>query len=114
MNESVQNTVIFTGDIDNPYASLKICNIYTHISLCEGLPLALLEAMVMGKPIIATPVGGIPEVVVPEETGLLVPIKPKSATDVEPVDPAKFASDFASAVNSLFVSPEKIKKKGKK
>jgi glycosyltransferase involved in cell wall biosynthesis len=39
----------------------------------EGVPQALLQALAMGKPTVATRVGGIPEVIVPEETGLLAP-----------------------------------------
>jgi glycosyltransferase involved in cell wall biosynthesis len=39
----------------------------------EGVPQAVLQAMAMGKPVVGTRVGGIPEVVIPEETGLLVP-----------------------------------------
>lgn len=39
----------------------------------EGVPQAILQALVMGKPVVASPVGGIPEVVHPEETGLLCP-----------------------------------------
>jgi glycosyltransferase involved in cell wall biosynthesis len=39
----------------------------------EGVPQALLQALAMGKPVAATAVGGIPEVIVPEETGLLAP-----------------------------------------
>ena len=63
---------IFVGDIKNPYIPLSICNIYAHISLGEGLPIALLEAMAMGKPIIATPVGGIPEAIDDGKNGYLV------------------------------------------
>lgn len=77
-SEGVQNHVIFTGDIDNSYVPLKICNIYTHITLGEGgLSLALLEAMVLGKPIIATSVGGIPEVIEDNINGLLVKPDPE-------------------------------------
>ncbi len=48
-------------------------------SLTEGLPLSVLEAMAQGLPIIATPVGGIPELVTHEEHGLLVPVKEPEA-----------------------------------
>jgi glycosyltransferase involved in cell wall biosynthesis len=42
-------------------------------SISEGLPLAAIEALAAGRPIVATNIGGIPEVVVDERTGLLVP-----------------------------------------
>ena len=42
-------------------------------SLYEGHPLSVMEAMAAGRPVIATAVGGVPEVVRPEESGLLVP-----------------------------------------
>jgi len=68
----VEDNVIFTGDVENPFVPLKLCNVYTHITLGDGLPLALLEAMAMGKPIIATPIAGIPEAITDGENGVLV------------------------------------------
>ncbi|WP_414623419.1 glycosyltransferase family 4 protein [Calothrix sp. CCY 0018] len=44
-------------------------------SYTEGLPLVILEAMAAGLPAVATPVGGIPEIVIHQETGLLVPVE---------------------------------------
>ena len=49
-------------------------------SLNEGLPMAILEAMSWQLPIIASPVGGIPEVVIPGKTGLL--INPESSESI--------------------------------
>jgi glycosyltransferase involved in cell wall biosynthesis len=68
----LEEQVIFTGDVENPFVPLEICDLYTHITLGDGLPLALLEAMAMGKPIVATPIAGIPEAITDGESGLLV------------------------------------------
>jgi glycosyltransferase involved in cell wall biosynthesis len=68
----LKDAVIFTGDVKNAQIPLAISDIYTHISLGEGLPIALLEAMSMEKPIVATPVGGIPEAIEDGKDGLLV------------------------------------------
>jgi glycosyltransferase involved in cell wall biosynthesis len=63
-------------------------------SSAEGVPMALLEAMALGKPVVATDVGGIPEAVEHENTGLLVP-----AGDVESFATAllRLAADRALA-----------------
>jgi glycosyltransferase involved in cell wall biosynthesis len=50
---------------------LANCDIYILPSYNEGLPMSILEAMTFGKPIISTPVGGIPEVVKPGFNGWL-------------------------------------------
>lgn len=69
----VEERLIFTGEVENPYVPLQLCNIYTHITRGEGgLSLALLEAMSMGKPIVASATGGIPEAIEDGSEGLLV------------------------------------------
>jgi glycosyltransferase involved in cell wall biosynthesis len=57
-------------DVGRLLDAMDVCVLATH---GEGLPLGLLEAMAKGKPVVATAVGGIPELVRHEETGLLVP-----------------------------------------
>jgi glycosyltransferase involved in cell wall biosynthesis len=65
-------------------------------------------------PVVASAVGGIPEVVVHNETGLLVPFEPIGANNFEPRDPEQFSRDLAGAINSLCRSPEKIRVMGLK
>lgn len=58
---------------------LALLDVFVLPSLSEGLSMAILEAMMAGKPVIATRVGGNPEIVVDGETGLLVPPKDSPA-----------------------------------
>ncbi|WP_232054811.1 glycosyltransferase family 4 protein [Thermococcus sp. 2319x1] len=68
----VKGRVIFTGDLKNPHVATLVADIYTHISYGEGLPLALLEVMRIGKSIIASKVTGIPEAIRHPLEGVLV------------------------------------------
>ncbi|MDD5141900.1 glycosyltransferase family 4 protein [Methanoregula sp.] len=77
----LERHVIFTGNIENPFIPLKMSKMYTHITLGDGLPIALLEAMSMGKPIIATPIAGIPEAIESGTNGFLVEPNPEKIAE---------------------------------
>lgn len=91
------------------HASVFVCP-----SIYEPFGIINLEAMACGAPVVASAVGGIPEVVVHGETGWLVPFQPRDVSDLEPRDPEKFSRDLAEAVNQLVGSPEKAKELGLK
>ena len=71
---------------------LATADIFVLPSHNEGLPVAILEAMGAGLPVVATPVGAIPELVIANENGILVP--PGSA------------SALAGALAALIRNPE--------
>jgi len=70
--ENLKERVIFTGNMDNPFIALSTCDIYCHISLNEACPVAPLEAMITGKPIIASNDAGLPEIITDGLNGILV------------------------------------------
>lgn len=65
--------VVMTGSRVDIDALNLMADVFVFPSLSENLPFSLLEAMDAGLPVIATAVGGIPEVIVDGQTGLLVP-----------------------------------------
>lgn len=71
--EKMSDSIIFTGTLENTSVPLNICDIYTHTPLIEGgVSLSVLEAMAMGKPILATSIGGILEAIEDGVNGILV------------------------------------------
>jgi glycosyltransferase involved in cell wall biosynthesis len=65
--------VTFAGFVENVGDWIAAADLFVYPSRVEGLGSTLLDAMDLGRPIVASQAGGIPEVVVDGETGLLVP-----------------------------------------
>lgn len=76
----IDRRTIFTGALENPLAVMRRADVVVMPSLSEGLPITLLEAMALERPVVATRAGGIPEVVTDGENGLLVPPRDHEAT----------------------------------
>jgi len=81
-------------------------------SIYEPFGIINLEAMACGTAVVASAIGGIPEVVVPEETGLLVDVGPQYADTSEPEDAAGYARRLAAALNRLLASEETRRRMG--
>jgi len=69
----LEGRVHFTGFQEAVYGALAALTVYVHPALMEGFGIAVLEAMAMERPVVATATGGLPEIVRSGETGLLVP-----------------------------------------
>lgn len=90
--ENLEDVVRFIGYVDpiDPY--IAGCDIFALSSYKEGMPNAVMEAMALSRPVVATSVDGISELMVDNETGLIVP--------------PKDAPSLALALEKLLDSPE--------
>ena len=79
--QGIAGSVYFTGYRSDVRAVMAAFDTYVNCSTYEGVSLTILEAMATGLPVVATRVGGNPEVVVDGETGTLVPIDSPALTD---------------------------------
>jgi glycosyltransferase involved in cell wall biosynthesis len=70
---SLDGRVIFTGHLNDVRPALRDLDLLTLSSHTEGLPNVVLESLCMNTPVLATEVGGTPEIIRNEVTGLLVP-----------------------------------------
>src|SRR5439155_22355430 len=69
----IHDRVLFLGERKDIPALLARCDVFVLPSLNEGLPLTVLEAMAAERPVVATNVGGLPELVADGVRGILVP-----------------------------------------
>ncbi len=81
-NLGISEQVIFTGYRADTADIFFAMDVFVITSLSEGLPIVMLEAMAAGLPIVATAVGGIPEVITHQKNGILVkPRQPNELAD---------------------------------
>ncbi|MFC6287620.1 glycogen synthase [Nocardioides sp. GCM10027113] len=94
-------------------ALLSAATAFACPSIYEPLGIVNLEAMACETAVVATATGGIPEVVVPGETGLLVPIDQATDGTGTPLDPDKYVADFAAALTEVVGDPDKAAEMGR-
>jgi glycosyltransferase involved in cell wall biosynthesis len=69
------DSFVFLGRVDEPWKVLAGCDLFVLSSLYEGLPLALIEALAVGLPVVATSVVGTTDVVTHGRDAILVPAR---------------------------------------
>ena len=109
--------------IDKMLSKEAVIQLYSHAdvfccpSIYEPFGIINIEAMACHTAVVASAVGGIKEVVVDGETGLLIRLEQQNAAPFEPVDPDKFSRDLAAGINKLIADPElraSMARKGRK
>ena len=96
----MEQDIVLTGHRSDIPEIMNLIDIFSLPSVSEACPIVVLEAMACGKPVVASNVGGVPELIVDGQTGILVP----------PRDPEA----MAKAVLYLLDHPDKAKEIGLK
>ena len=92
----VADHLAFMGRREDALAFTAAADVFANPSDFEGLPVAVLEAMALERPVVATSVGGVPSIVRNDVTGVLVP----------PKDPAALADGIARMLGDRRVAAE--------
>jgi glycosyltransferase involved in cell wall biosynthesis len=115
----IADAVTFAGECDDMPARYRALDIMLSTSWHEGTPLAVLEAMAAGLPVVATDVGGIPELVVSGTTGWLTPAGDEAemaqrtlALLCAPATMQRFGRAARERVRTLFALDEQVLQTG--
>jgi starch synthase len=92
---------------------LSHATVFACPSVYEPMGIVNLEAMACEVPVVATRTGGIPEVVAQGETGLLVDIEQLDDGTGTPVDPGRFESDLAAALDDVLADAARAQEMGR-
>jgi starch synthase len=102
--KSVRDGVILISEM-LPREKIKVLYSHARVFACPSLyePFGIinLEAMSCETPVVGSEVGGIPEIIVEDKTGYLIPLESISRTDFNPKNPEAFQKDFAAKINIL-------------
>jgi starch synthase len=94
-------------------AVIDACTVFVCPSIYEPLGIVNLEAMAVGLPVVASATGGIPEVVVDGQTGLLVPLEQLTDGTGTPLNPEQFVADLAQALAAVALDGERASGMGR-
>ena len=98
--------------IDDMLPKPEVIQLYSHAtvfccpSIYEPFGIINLEAMACETAVVASAVGGIKEVVVNNETGILVPVQQQKEAPFEPIEPDQFSKDLAVAINTVVANQD--------
>lgn len=114
---SLEGDVFLVGNISNAGTLIPALDIFTLTSITEALPYVLLEAGQTGAPIIASAVGGIPEIITDKESGLLIEVgdtkEISQAIDFMLKNPEKarlFGENLKNKINQYFNLKQMLEK----
>lgn len=79
--QGLEDRFFLLGDVENPYPYIRQCDLYVHATRFEGKSLAITEAQVLGKPIVASDCSGNTEQIVSGEDGLLIALSVENLAD---------------------------------